>query len=189
LDFDRKINEFPKAAPGPHRFPDLPDVIPPFREDHLETLPPGPSNPQPSPKDLLNQFNNPISFESKDVSDAGGVLKWSGNGLIGSTEASRTNPLTQGGAAPEIRSPVQRELLRYRRLADGSAPISSQDAAPAMPVVQPNAISVPERPLPGTFSGEPMSLRPLPPQVFGLPDKSDAPDGNDWFKFFAGLAR
>ena len=121
--------------------------------------------------------------------DAGGVLNRVGNGLIGSPEASRTNSLTKGGAAPEIGSPVLRELLRHRRSADGPAPISPQGADPAIPVVQPNEVSAPERPLLGPFNGEPMSLRPLPPQVFGLPDKSEVPNGDDWFKFFAGLAR
>lgn len=177
LELDEKLQNLAKAAPGPQEFPDKPDVIPPFRDNHIEVQPPGPYNPSPSPKDLLNRFNNPISFEGRDISDADG-----------SKEAPRTSPLTQGGAAPEMRSPVVHELLRYRRLAEGSAPISPQGAALAIPAVQ-KELSVPERPLLGPFSGEPMSLRPLPPQVFGLPDKSDASDGNDWFKFFAGLAR
>ena len=168
LQLDDQIRDFQKAAPGPHR----------FRDDHLETQPPDADNPPPSPKDLLNRFNNPISFDGRDISDADVSL-----------EASRTNSLTKGDAAPEIGSPVLRELLRRRRSADGPAPISPRGADLAIPVAQPNELSAPERPLLGPFSGEPMSRRPLPTQVFGLPDKSEAPNDDDWFKFFAGLAR
>lgn len=39
LHLEDKIRDFLKAAPGPHKFPDLPDVIPPFRDDHLEIRP------------------------------------------------------------------------------------------------------------------------------------------------------
>lgn len=113
LELDEKLQSIASAAPGPQKFPD----------NHIEVQPPDPSNPQPSPKDILNRFNNPISFENQNMPDAGGVL-----------------------------------------------PAST-------------------RPLLGPFSGEPMSLRPIPPQVFGLPDKSDAPDDTDRFKFFAGLGR
>jgi hypothetical protein len=36
-------------------------------------------------------------------------------------------------------------------------------------------------PLLGIFSGEPMSLSPLPPSVMGLTDSSDSSDRGNWF--------
>jgi hypothetical protein len=60
------------------------------------------------------------------------------------------------------------------------------DGAPLNPS-QP--ASPPERaPLLGLFSGKPISLSPLPPQVFGLPDDSKASGNGDWFDFLAGIA-
>ena len=58
-----------------------------------------------------------------------------------------------------------------------------------MPVVKPNVISVPDGSRLGIVSGKPVSPWPLPPEIFALPDSFDALRNDDWFKFFAGLAR
>jgi hypothetical protein len=63
LDFDDKIREFGKKLQTAGKFPDDLDVLPPLPDDHMEAQPPSPFFPQPSPKDLLNKFNNPISFQ------------------------------------------------------------------------------------------------------------------------------
>jgi len=117
LDFDERIRDLQKAAPGPHKFPDSPDVIPPFRDDHFEMQPRGPFNPQPSPKDLLNQFNDPIFFESQDISEAG-------------NEAAA--PL-----APDNRRYLSRPIAGQASAFD--------TGAPAVPFIPPNGTRSPDR--------------------------------------------
>jgi hypothetical protein len=62
-DLDAKMYGFGEKLKAASQFPDDLDVIPPFRDEHIEVKPPSPFFPKPSPKDLLNQFNNPISFQ------------------------------------------------------------------------------------------------------------------------------
>lgn len=156
LDLDERIREFQNAAPGPHKFPDSLDVLPPFPDDHIEIRPPSPLNPQPSL--LLNRFNNPISFENQDNSKGAGVLKWFGGGLMGSTEASRPNPIPLSGAAPdfagenagsganEAASALAPDNRRYlgRRIASQASAFDTE--TPAVPFIPPNGALSPARP-------------------------------------------
>jgi hypothetical protein len=71
--------------------------------------------------------------------------------------------------------------LRSRRVSS-----AFPDIAPHHPN-QPVPPSDPGPPL-GIFSGKPMSLSPLPPSVWGLPDNSDASGNGGWFNFLAGIA-
>jgi hypothetical protein len=71
LDLDDKVHEFGKKLQTVGKFPDDLDVLPPFPDDHMEVQPPSPLFPQPSPKDLLNKFNNPISFRPNGAAAQG----------------------------------------------------------------------------------------------------------------------
>ncbi|WP_298254706.1 hypothetical protein [Bradyrhizobium sp.] len=62
-DLDDKMRGFGKKLKAAGKFPDDLDVLPPFPDDHIEVRPPSTFFPKPSPKDLLNQFNNPISLQ------------------------------------------------------------------------------------------------------------------------------
>src|SRR5882724_8493158 len=63
LDFDQKIFGLRDKIRAAGKFPDDLDVLPPVPNDHIEIQPPSAISPQPSPRDLLNKFNNPISFQ------------------------------------------------------------------------------------------------------------------------------
>jgi len=160
----------------------------------------------------------------------GGVLKWIGNGLIGSAEVSQPNLLPQGGPAPgfvggnegsipdinEAASPSAQDDRRYlsRRIASQASAFDT--GAPGVPFLSPNEGLSPDRSNPfddrfgnwpstpgvtrpalpqqasrplGLFTGQPMPDWPVPPPIFSLPNKADAPGNDDWFKFIAGLAR
>ncbi len=69
----------------------------------------------------------------------------------------------------------------FRRLSrwDSSA-LPGVTPPPPMPAPEPGP------PL-GIVSGKSMSQWPLPPQVFGLPDTSNASGNSDWFDFLAGM--
>jgi len=89
------------------------------------------------------------------------------------------------GDRPETAPGVPRPDVNSRRV---SYRVSS--AFPDITSRNPDgATPRPERaPLLGIFSGKPMSLSPLPPSVWGLPDNSDASGDGSWFNFLAGLA-
>ena len=129
--------------------------------------------------------------------------------FVGENGGSISN--TNDAASPRV--PDNRRYLG-RRIANQTSAFDT--GVPAVPFIssnaglapdQPNAfddrfgnwgsasgdvkIALPQqasRPL-GILTGEPMPDGAVWPRMFVLPDKSDAPDGDDWFRFFAGLAR
>jgi len=68
LDLDKQIFGMGNKIQAAGKFPDDLDVLPPFPDDHIEAQPPSPFFPQPTPKDPLNKFNNPISFQPNEAS-------------------------------------------------------------------------------------------------------------------------
>jgi len=71
FDLDDKVREFGKKLQAAGKFPDDLDVIPPFRDNHIEVQPPSPFSPPLSQKDLLN--NNPTSFQPNGAAAPDGL--------------------------------------------------------------------------------------------------------------------
>jgi hypothetical protein len=127
------------------------------------------------------------------------VGKFIGNSLITPAEAaSPSRPLSQGPTAPNLPSEESAFGDRPENAPGGPRPdtyprLRSRRVSSAFPDIAPHH---PNQPVPpsdpgpplGIFSGKPMSLSPLPPSVWGLPDNSDASGNGDWFNFLAGIA-
>ena len=100
LDFDDKIREFGKKLQASGKFPDDLDVLPRVPDDHMELQPPSPLFLQPSPKDLLNKFNNPISFRLNGAAAPDGQPGHSPG--LASMRSSEASPPLQPDEASDV---------------------------------------------------------------------------------------
>lgn len=143
LDLDQKIFGLRDKIRAAGKFPDESDVLPPFPDDHIELQPPSPFFPQPSQKDLLNKFNNPISFQPNGAAVPDGQTGRSSGGLTydpaqaspplqpdamqGGTDNSPTRSLVGRAYDPSRGSPFKAQPAPAPMPSDGSFSLNDTD--------------------------------------------------------------
>ena len=130
-------------------------------------------------------------------------------GFVGENDG----PISNASEAASLLAPDNRRYLSRRTASQASAFDTEAPTVPFIPTNEglsldrpnsfddrfgnwPSAPDVTQPALPqqasrllGLFSGQPMLDWPVPPPIFVLPDRPNAPDNDEWFKFIAGLAR